>query len=175
MKSFACSLALVGLTATATGQPALAPVGPNTIGIDGVVVLPLGDYGDAASLAFGPIGRLEIPAGPGFVTGRIGVLFHLVNDALDGTSLLFVPVYAGYRYPLGTGQAYLAGELGITFAHARVDTELGSGSDTESELGATLGAGLRMGQLDLRAGLFLPDLGDAIGLMGSIGYDFASF
>ena len=175
MKSFACAFAFLGTASLAAAQPAPAPVGPSTIGIDGVAVLPVGDYGDAAALAFGPVGRLEIPAGPGFVTGRFGVLFHLVEDALDGTTLLFFPLYGGYRYPVGTGQAYLVGELGLTFAHARVDTALGSGSDTETELGATLGGGLRRGQLDLRAGLFLPDLGDAIGIMGSIGYDFASF
>jgi len=39
----------------------------------------------------------------------------------------------------------------------------------------TLGGGLRKGQLDLRAGLFLPDVGDAVGIMGSVGYDFSSF
>ena len=174
MKYFACSLVLVAAASTAQAQPA-PEAGGNLIGIDFTVVLPVGDYGDGSTLALGPLGRVEFPVGPGYVTGRFGVLYHIVNDTLDGTTLLFLPVYGGYRYPLGSGQAYLAGELGITFAYARFSSELGSGSETESELGMTLGGGLRKGQLDLRAGLFLPDVGDAVGIMGSVGYDFSSF
>lgn len=175
MKPFACSFALTcALVTTAHAQPAPAPVASaNTIGIDGMVVIPVGDYADVASLAIGALGRVEIPAGPGFVTGRIGALFHMTE--LDDTTLLFFPIYGGFRYPLGSGSAYLAGELGITVGYARVSTPLGDGSDTDTELGMTLGGGLRKGQLDLRAGLFLPDLDDAVGVFGSVGYDFATF
>ena len=177
MKSFACSFAITCTLATslAQAQPAAPETRAGIIGVDATVVLPVGDYADFATLAIGPIGRVEFPAGPGYVTGRFGVLFHLMNSEIEDTTFLLFPLYGGYRYPLGSGSAYLAGELGITFAYARTDTSLGSGSDTDTELGMTLGGGLKKGKLDLRGGLFLPDLDDAVGIFGSVGYDFASF
>lgn len=151
----------------------VAPRPRNTLGVDALAVLPVGDYGRAVDLGVGAGVRLEVPAGRGFVTGRIGALFHSI-DYGDAT-LTLVPVYAGYRYPLGTGSAYIAGELGITFAWATVDTPYGQMSASDSELGALVSAGARLGPFDIRAGLFTPDLDDAIGIIGSAGYDFAAF
>jgi hypothetical protein len=174
MKSFACSLALACTFATsaAQAQPA-AESRAGIIGVDAMIVLPVGDYGDGTELALGPIGRAEFPAGPGYITGRFGVLYHLTE--VDDTTLLFLPLYGGFRYPIGGGQAYVAGEIGITIGYLRADTPLGSGSDTDTELGMSLSAGLRKGQLDLRGGLFLPDLDDLVAIFGSVGFDFASF
>ena len=176
MKLFACSFAVTCTLAASISQAQPAPpeARAGIIGVDAMAVLPVGDYGDFATLAIGPIGRVEFPVGPGYVTGRFGVLFHLLNSEIDDTTFLMFPLYGGYRYPLGSGAAYLAGELGITFAYLRTSTSLGSGSDTDTELGLTLGGGLRKGQLDLRGGLFLPDLDDAVGIFGSVGCDFAS-
>lgn len=163
----------------ATGSPAFAEelavtAAPRTtLGADGVGVLPVGDYGEIATLGIGVLGRLERPAGPGYVTGRTGVIFHAI-DEVDADLTLF-PLYAGYRMPVGTGGAYLAGELGLTVAVGTIDVGLGRMSDSEIELGVTLGGGMRRGALDLRAGLFLPDLDDAVGLMASAGYDFAAW
>jgi hypothetical protein len=149
---------------------------PKTLGIDAIAVLPIGDYADVATLGIGASARLEVPAGTGFVTGRLGAIFHAMNDhsgLADNTSLTLIPAYVGYRYPLGS--LYIAGELGITFAYASVDTPYGVMSDSDSELGFALMAGTRSGALDIRAGLFAPDAGDAIGLLASAGYDFAAF
>ena len=55
------------------------------------------------------------------------------------------------------------------------DTAFGRMSASDSKLGFTLGGGLRRGPLDLRAGLFAPDVDHALGLMASAGYDFAAF
>jgi hypothetical protein len=149
---------------------------PKTLGIDAVAVLPVGDYADVARFGIGATARLEIPVGAGFVTGRLGAIFHQVNDnggLTDAASLTLIPAYVGYRYPLG--QLYVAGELGITFAYASVDTPYGSMSDSDSELGLALMAGVRHGALDVRAGLFAPDADDALGVLASAGYDFAAF
>jgi len=164
---------LLALTAAA---PALADeVAPphRTFGIDGAVVLPLGDYADGVNFAAGALARVEIPAGSGYVTGRIGALFHAVKN--DVASLTFIPIYAGYRYPMGPSGFYLAGELGITLGYASADTQFGTVSDSDSELGITLGAGMKTGALDLRGSLFLPDADDLMGVMGTVGYDFAAF
>ena len=149
-----------------------APIARNTLGVDALAVVPVGDYANAADVGVGAGIRLEVPAGGGFITGRIGALFH--SGAYDG-NLTLVPAYAGYRQPIGTGGAYLAGELGITFAWATVDTGFGQATASDSEVGMLLSAGLRRGALDLRAGLFAPDLDDAVGLIGTAGYDFAAF
>ena len=143
------------------------------VGVDAALVLPVGDYGKVANAGAGALVRLEVPVGTGFVFGRAGVIAHAVNDNYDG-SLTFVPIYAGYRHPIGAS-AYIAGELGITFGWATVDTGFGQMTDSDSELGVMLSAGMRRGKLDLRGGLFLPDADDAMGLMASAGYDFASF
>lgn len=144
----------------------------NTLAIDALAVVPVGDYGRAIDLGVGAGVRLEVPAGRGFITGRIGAVFHRV----DGNGQLTIaPVYAGYRQPIGTGSAYLAGELGITLAWASVDTAYGRASASDSDIGAMLSAGARLGALDLRAGLFSPDLDDAFGLIATAGYDFAAF
>lgn len=139
-----------------------------------MAVLPVGDYGDVATMGLGILGRFEAPAGPGFVTGRGGVIFHALKTDADA-SLTFIPLYAGYRYPMGTSGAYLAGELGLTIGIGSVQTQFGSMSRSDTELGFSLMAGVRKGTLDLRAGLFAPDANDALGLVASAGYDFAAF
>lgn len=157
-----------------TQLQAVAP--QRTFGVDGAVVMPMGDYANAVGLGAGAFGRLELPvATGGFVTARLGVIAHQVDAAMGG-SLTLVPLYAGYRQPLGTGGVYLAGELGITFGYASVNTsQFGRVSDSDSDLGITLMAGVRRGTLDFRAGLFAPELDDVHGFMASVGYDFTAF
>ena len=171
-------LVLVGLVAFTSSALAeeLSLEAPKTLlGVDAAVVVPLGDYGDVASLAAGAMVRLEFPVGRGYVFGRAGVLMHALQDEYEG-SLTFIPIYGGYRFPIDTSSGlYVAGEIGITFGYAEVETQFGSASDSDSELGMMLSAGMRRGRLDLRGGLFLPDTDDLMGLMASLGYDFASF
>jgi hypothetical protein len=175
MKLAFAALVLATSVAHADDTTLQATAPQRTFGIDGAVVMPLGNYADAAGVGAGAFGRLEFPVSTGgFVTARIGLIAHQV-DATMGGSLMFVPIYAGYRQPLGTSGAYLAGELGITFGYASVDTQFGRVSDSDSELGITLMAGLRKGALDFRAGLFAPDIDDVHGFMASLGYNFSSF
>ena len=145
-----------------------------TLGVDAMAVLPVGDYAHAATVGLGVLGRFEAPAGPGFLTGRAGVIFHAMNTNADA-SLTFVPLYAGYRYPIGTSGMYVAGELGLTLAFGTVETQFGEMSASDSELGFSLMAGWRKNAIDFRAGLFVPDADDAVGLVASAGYDFAAF
>jgi hypothetical protein len=177
MKLACISLVLATTTAHADDNHLRAPAPQRTFGIDGVAILPTGNYGDAATLGAGALARIEFPLSTGgFVTGRLGVIAHQVNDNTGMSSLTFVPVFAGYRQPIGTGGLYLAGELGITFGYASVNTgRFGTVSDSDSEFGITLSAGVRLGELDIRGGLFAPDLDDVHGFMASVGYDFAAF
>lgn len=168
------SFALVALAAT----PALADEAitaqatpRNTVGVDAVAIMPIGDYADVSSLGAGASARLEVPIGTGFATGRLAAIF---NATKVDANLTFIPIYAGYRLPLAN-DFYVSGELGITLEYGTVDTPLGQMSESDTALGFALMAGMRRGALDLRAGLFAPDAGDAFGLMASAGYDFAAF
>lgn len=168
------TLSVLLATSLAAAQPAAAPApAPRTFGLDGIVGLPTGDYGRFADLAFGALARMELPFGALTFTGRSGVVFHALDSS--EASLVYVPIFAGVRYPLtGTG-LFLAGELGLTLAYASVDTGFGDTSDTDTELGGSFGLGLRSGSLTFVGGLFLPDLGDALAIGGSVGFDLATF
>jgi hypothetical protein len=171
------SLALVALPTAALAQDA-AP--RKTLGVDAAVVLPVGDYGELATLGVGAFARFEFPLQPQLaITARAGAIYHLMDEEAGDASLLLVPIYGGVRYSLGAGGQglYLAGEVGLTWGRISADTGFGSASDTDTELGITLGAGFKTGKLDLRGQLFIPDLGEAddLGLMATVGFDFATF
>jgi len=175
MKIAAATLTLVATLSPAFADEAIgvrATTPPKTLGVDAMAVMPVGDYGDAANVGLGALGRIEIPVGTGFVTGRGGIIFHSMK--VDG-SLTLIPLYGGYRQPIGTGGAYIAGELGLTLGYTSIDTPFGHMSDSDSEIGFSLMGGVRRGALDFRAGLFAPDTDDLLAFVASAGYDFAAF
>jgi hypothetical protein len=152
---------------------AAASPGPRTLGVDGAVVVPLGGYSEVASIGVGALARFELPLSRGSLTARGGVVFNATNGNEADASLIMVPLYAGYRLPIGAGGGYVAGELGVTVIAVSVRTPLGTMGATSTDLGLTLGGGWRHGSLDIRGGIFAPDIGSSIGLMASVGYDFA--
>jgi hypothetical protein len=168
MKTIAVLLALAPALARADDAP------HKIFGVDGIAVVPVGDYANAAHFAGGGLARLEFPVGPAFATARGGVIANAMTNDAGMTSLTFVPIYAGIRYPIGGG-GYLAREMGITFMWGSTQTGFGSATASDQKLGLTLGGGYRTGVLDIRGGLFAPDAGNAFGLMASAGYDFALF
>jgi len=175
MKQLSIAFVVLASVGSARADESVVATAPrNTIGVDGIGVLPIGDYAHAATVGVGALGRVEIPTGPGFATVRAGVVAHAGTP--DNVALTLVPIYAGFRVPFGTGGAYIAGELGITVAFGSVVAVNGTMvTASDSKLGLTFAGGVRRGALDFRAGLFAPDIGNAIGLMASAGYDFASF
>jgi hypothetical protein len=166
---------VVALSSPALAEEPALEAPKSVLGVDAAVVVPLGDYGKVATLAGGAMARAEFPVGRGYVFGRAGVLMHMLEDGFEG-SMTFVPIYGGYRYPIDLDSGlYVAGEVGVTLGFFEADTQFGTASDSDSELGVMLSAGMRRGKLDLRGGLFLPDTDDLMGLMASLGYDFATF
>ena len=155
-----------------------------TIGVDGGLALPTGTWGDGAGVGLGALARFEMPLVPKLdLTARAGVVYHMSKDggANGGSAQATeVPFLGGVRYAFSDNRAssfYLAAEMGLVVSLVSVDFQGMSMSDSKTNFGMTLGAGYRAGKLDLRGGLFLPDLGhagDAVGLMATVGYDVAS-
>lgn len=183
--------ALVGMTGLALAQPLSGPVGGekyNSVGADAAVVLPFGDYSDGVDAGLGLFGRVEFGLNPQLsVTGRLGFLYHIVDQA-EGVdlSLTMVPIYGGIRYnfaPSGDGP-FFAGEAG--FNNVRISVSSGDFeiSDSETKLSLNIGGGFQTGQISFRGSFFVTtdvggdESGDSVnltGLMVTAGYDFTRF
>ena len=190
-------IASIGMTGLALAQPPPPPGPPapveapgassgNTIGVDAAFVLPTGDYADGVDAAFGVFGRVEFQVNPQLaVTGRLGGLLHAVSgEASDAdVSITMLLLYGGIRYNLSTSRdgVFLLGEAGLNNIRISVQGE----SVDETSLTFNAGGGFQSGKLQFRGSLFFTasafeDLsnGDGtnlIGLMATVGYDFASF
>jgi len=167
---------------------ASAPTKTKTIGIDGGVALPTGTWGDSAGFGFGVLARFEMPIAAQLVlTARLGYIQHLSKSSADmgagagDSSTSEIPLLAGVRYVFSqrpTSSIYGAGELGFVNFRSSIDVGGMSQSGSTTNFGMSLGAGYRTGKLDLRGGLLFPDLGhvgDAIGVMATVGYDLTAF
>ena len=187
-------LLLIGLTTTAAAEEAAepAPAAPavvktKTISIDGGIALPTGDFSDAVGFGIGALARFEMPLNEKLVlTARAGYIQHLSKEGESmfggdvSSSASQIPLVGGVRYVFSqkpTSQLYGAGELG--FVMFRMTNKVGemSESNSDTNLGMTIGGGYRSGKLDLRAGLLFPDvgeIGDVMALMATVGYDITT-
>jgi hypothetical protein len=160
------SVATVLLVAAA---PAYAIPGFTT-GIDLAVNVPVGDLVDGGGMAVGGLVYASFDAIPILkVTGRAGYLFGLEKG---GASTSYIPALVGLTWsPIPF--AYLASEVGYVWTRVKVDG--GGSSDSDGELGGTLGAGVRFLKLDARVSLFFPQFDNGADLMGILltaGYRF---
>jgi len=186
--AIALSLVTLATTAAAADDSVTAEaVRPKTIGIDGGVAMPTGDWGDAAGFGFGALARLEIPFRPKLtLSARAGYIYHTSQETEGGlggsgdSSTSEIPFFAGARYAFSqqpTSEIYGAAELGLVMYRVSLDFNGESMSESDTNLGMTLGAGYRTGKLDIRAGLLFPDVGevgDAMALMATVGYDLTA-
>jgi hypothetical protein len=167
-------------TALVAAAPAAAfadgPVG-NILGVDAVVSIPVGDYGDYSDAALGALVRVELPVTPKLsITGRVGFILDIGNP--DGLDTSYIPIYGGIKSTLsggGTNRLFAFGELGATISRITIEIGNQESSDSETKVGLTGGLGYQSGKVQLRAGLWFPNLADAdegFGLMANIGYDF---
>jgi hypothetical protein len=152
------------------------------IGADGAFVLPLGNFSDGAGIGLGALMRYEYNVAPQLnVTGRVGFLYHLGKDVGGGTVNFWnIPVLVGAKYDIASG-LYGAAEAGLFYNHASATVTIpGFGSQTvsnsETDFGFNVGAGYKMGDLDIRAGLQIWNIshaGDTMGVIANVGYNFA--
>ncbi|MEO8700065.1 MAG: hypothetical protein ABI867_08480 [Kofleriaceae bacterium] len=173
---------------TGGGTPGAPATGQNVLGADLAVVLPTGDYADGADLGFGVFGRFEHKLNPQLsISGRLGVLIHIGEpEFLEGehVDISMILLYGGARYnfqntPNGDG-LFGFGELGLNVVRFSFE----GNSDSGNHLSLNLGAGYQTGKIQARGSLFVTQIGgdDAtntdsttlIGLMGTVGFDFAA-
>ena len=159
-----------------------------TIGIDGGVAVPTGDWADAVGFGIGALARFEMPLREKMtLTARAGYIQHLEKEAGSDfgggdskSSTSQVPLFGGIRYAFSqsaTSSFYGAAELGFVMYRVSIDVGGDSMSDSDTNLGMTLGAGYRTGKLDVRGGLLFPDVGeagDAMAVMLTAGYDITT-
>ena len=164
-----------------TGDPAAAPAaaggkGSKTLGVDVGGALPLGDFADFADFGIMALGRFEYGLNDQLaVTARLGLTYWLAKDPVS--SYIFVPIYAGVKYNIGTSGLFAHAEAGITHIRVSIDIMGVSGSDSETKFGAVVGAGYQKGKIQARAGFWLPsleDAGDGQAIMATVGYDIMS-
>jgi hypothetical protein len=184
MKRLLPALAVLLFPLSALAQeppPAPATPAPSTtaqmIGADLVLAVPVGDFSDGAGLGIGALVRYEHNLIPKLnLTGRVGFVYHLSKDFGNGGKVNFssIPVLVGAKYDL-TDAIYAAVELGLIHNAATAKAGNVSISSSENDLGATVGGGFRIGDIDLRLGLHILDLSDAsksMALVVGAGYNF---
>ena len=169
-------------------SPSVAQAEDMLVGVDGALVLPLGDWADVTGIGFGALGRFEYELEPSLsLTARAGYITHLEKNEHYKTSEL--PLLGGVRLGLSNQPdgVYVAGELGLvnfTLRRPVAGAVFGSGgelderSDSELKVGAAGGVGYRSGKIDGRASVFVVSVGDleeTFGLLATIGYNFAEF
>jgi hypothetical protein len=159
-----------------------------TIGIDGGVAVPTGDWGDAVGFGIGALARFEMPIKDKLTfTARAGYIQHMGKDGPDNgagqsatSTTSEIPLFGGVRYAFSQKESsaiYGAAELGFVNYRVSVDADGNSMSNSDTNFGMTLGAGWRSGKLDVRGALYFPDVdhaGDAMGVMATVGYDIST-
>lgn len=116
----------------------------------GVVALPMGNFGDIAKIGFGAGFGLLVPHTPELsFRGEISYIYFTTEDFGDAdVSASQIPVLVLGQYNLTDSKAYLLGGLGLAFSKASVDYGdtfgLGEVSDTSTDLGLVAGAGYKL-------------------------------
>jgi hypothetical protein len=142
------------------------------LGADLAVALPVGDFGDGAGIGIGILPRFEYTLAPRLaLTGRLGYIYHLEKNSFKFSE---IPVLVGAKYDL-TDALYGAVELGLVHSMVSFNFLGADLSSSDDNLGATIGAGYRAGDLDFKLGLHILDLGNAsksMELVVNAGYNF---
>jgi len=171
------SLSIAGSAFAQEGPEVYAEAMPTQrMDLQASVAVPVGDAADYVDPGFGALFMYSRLMNPQLaVTGRTGVLFQTGGEV----DILHIPALAGVEYalaPRAAAHAYLAAELGLVYLHGSVDTGFGRVSDSEIEVGASLGAGYRFGGLDVRGQMYIPsmdEVDDTLHLMVTAGWTFS--
>lgn len=142
---------------------------PTVLGGSLGVALPTGDFGDATGIGFGGFMHLAHHLHPRVaVAATFGVVHHLEEA---GTQLTEIPLLGGANlYLLEDKALFVFAQAGVSSLRSSVDVGIGDETDTETKVGATLGAGARLGPGVVRASVLVPsvaDIGDGFNLLAA--------
>ena len=151
-----------------------------TLGADGALTFPVGNFADRTGMGFGALARYEYPLlTPLVLTARTGFILslgssHKSNGIEIEESVNLMPFWGGVKYFVWES-AYAAVELGLNLLFSSSNF---SSTKTEAKLGLNVGGGYQINDLDLRLVLQMydvPHAGDSFGLMFAVGYRFMTF
>jgi len=185
-------LTLLAMTGPARGEDKAPPAaetnpapaatglmgGKLIIGADTAFQLPLGNFADVTGVGFGGLVRVEYSLIPNLNgTFRVGYIYSLKKDT-DGlkTSTDNIPLWVGTKYFL-TDIIYGGAEVGLNLLWAKTEGTMAGLTQSqialETKFGGTVGAGVLLGPLDVKAQLEILDFGhtnDSLALMINVGY-----
>jgi hypothetical protein len=144
--------------------------------VDGAFQLPLSNLADVTGMGFGGLARGEYNVIPNLnVTLRAGYIYGLKKDVGGAkASLSYIPIWVGGKYFI-TDMIFGAAEVGMNMLSFKVESGGISVTGSENKFGATVGAGVLLSGLEVKAQLVVLDLGhsgDSMALMVNVGYDF---
>jgi len=137
---------------------AMAQSNQISLGVD--LGIPLGDYGDIASLIVGPTAGFELPVSDNIgITAQVGYQIILVNSDFSDfiASMSAIPFQAGVKYYVADNQEGLyihaqAGMHAMSVKSEDIDllgTTIEGETTTNTNFSWAIGAGFQMDKLDL--------------------------
>lgn len=172
--------------AAPAAEPAVAPAPAVAgtgliIGVDAAYQLPLGDFADGTGMGFGGLIRAEYKLMPNLnLTLRTGYIFSLKKDiaGIGKSAVDNIPIWVGGKFFI-TDMFYAGAEVGANILRGRSEVSfLGaseSSTETKAKVGADVGVGALLGDLDVRAQFEVLNFGDAkksMAVMINVGYNF---
>ncbi len=155
MRRVSIVLALVMMTMIVTQASAL-DFQQKSFYAQGLIALPMGNFGDVANVGFGPGVGMLVPHTPELsFRGEISYIFYS-TDSVAGvsTSASEIPLVALAQYNLTDSPAYLLGGLGLAFGHASAEYNGFKASSNSTDLDLVLGGGYEVSpQLGIEARL----------------------
>jgi hypothetical protein len=133
----------------------------NQVSIGADIGLPIGDFGDAASLLIGPSAGFELPVGDNLgVTVQVGYSIAMLKDDVSDiiANWSLIPAQAGLKYYFSESQAgaYGHAQIGIHASSVKTeDIDLGPLGTIEGEttsntdLSWAIGAGYMLEKFDI--------------------------
>jgi hypothetical protein len=156
MKKLFVVLVAIALVASFASAQTNWGQGKMSVGVGGILALPMGTFGDQAGTGIGGSGTFEYGLSPEMVlTAQIGYVSYGKKDVAGLGSYTFsqMPFLAGIKYNLGG--AYVTGQIGFVSTSVDVAVSIGgysvSGSTSESDFAFAPGVGMAFGPIDVAA------------------------
>lgn len=148
----------------------------------GVLALPMGNFGDFAKIGVGGGLGLSVPHSPELTfRGEVSYIYFTTEDIPNAdVSASLIPILALAQYNMDSSSAYLLGGLGFAIAKLSVDytetvpgfgTFSAGGSDSSTEFGLVVGAGFNLSPTMTLEGRFNV-ISDANSLSANLGWWF---